>query len=114
MTPEEPVEPREPAEPEEPIGPEDPMEPEGAAGVAGRDKAGAPDTPEGVFAVPGAGNWRAGGTSAGIGAAGYRKAAGVEAAVEEAGWGALISVDQSRMGWDIRCVLGMMDTSQVL
>ena len=95
------------------------MEPEGAAGAAGRDKAGAPDTPEGAFAVPGAGNWRAGGTSAGMGAAGYRKAAGasaagVEAAVEEAGWGALISVDQSRMGGDIRCVLGMMDTSQVL
>lgn len=99
--------------------PESPVEPEGAAGTAGRDKAGAPDTPEGLLAAPGAGNWKAGGMSAGIGAAGYWKAAGdagaeEEAAVEEAGWGALISVDQSRMGWDIRCVLGIMDTSQVL
>ena len=30
------------------------------------------------------------------------------------GWGALISEDQSVNGWDIYCVLDMMDTSQVL
>ena len=88
---------------EEPVGEEaaGPVDPEGDAGAA-----------EGAAPEGTPGNWKAGGASAGIGAAGYWNAAGDSGA--EPGRGALISVDQSVMGGDMRCVLGMMDTSQVL
>ncbi len=49
-----------------------------------------------------------------MGVGGNWNAARGSDAGEEADGGALISVDQSVMGWDVRGWLGMMDTSQVL
>ena len=100
VEPMEPVEPAGPVEPVEPVEAAEPAEPgaAGAGGAAGRDGAGAPEL---LAEVPAGGNWKAGGISAGMGAGGYWNGPVIPGAGETAGWGALISEDQSLRGWDI-------------